>query len=67
GDKVVVGGTKYGTLKFIGQTQFAKGDWAGIELDEPIGKNDGSIDGKRYFKCPPQFGLFAPVAKVTRV
>ena len=47
GDRVVVGGTKVGNIKFIGQTNFAKGEWAGIALDEPIGKNDGQVEGKR--------------------
>ena len=36
---------------------FAPGLWAGIELDEPAGKNNGSVDGILYFNCPPNYGL----------
>ena len=50
GDKVWVSGTKPGIIAFIGETQFAPGEWAGVVLDEPIGKNDGSVMGVRYFQ-----------------
>lgn len=40
GQRVWVGGTKPGHIAFIGETQFAPGDWAGIALDEPIGKSN---------------------------
>ena len=55
-----------GTLRFLGPTDFAAGEWAGIELDAAIGKNDGSVGEKRYFECRPKFGLFAPIHKVTK-
>ena len=48
GDRVLVSGTKTGTLRYIGATEFAKGEWAGVELDEKQGKNDGAVTGKRY-------------------
>lgn len=47
GDRVVVNGAKVGTLRYLGTTDFAAGEWAGIELGEPIGKNNGSVGGKR--------------------
>ncbi|XP_060812931.1 restin homolog isoform X3 [Bombus pascuorum] len=69
GDRVIVSssqGSKTGVLRYIGITEFALGDWCGVELDEPIGKNDGSVNDKRYFECRPKYGLFAPAHKVSR-
>ncbi|XP_013180475.1 PREDICTED: CAP-Gly domain-containing linker protein 2 isoform X4 [Papilio xuthus] len=69
GDRVIVSssrGSKAGILRYVGVTDFASGVWGGVELDDPLGKNDGSVDGKRYFECAPRFGLFAPISKVSK-
>ncbi|ELU18914.1 hypothetical protein CAPTEDRAFT_180238 [Capitella teleta] len=66
GDKVVVGGVKTGYLRFCGPTDFADGLWGGIELEEAAGKNDGSVAGVNYFKCPPKYGIFAPLNKISK-
>ncbi|XP_063300163.1 CAP-Gly domain-containing linker protein 4 isoform X2 [Pelobates fuscus] len=66
GDRVLIAGQKVGTLRFCGPTQFASGQWAGIEMDEAEGKNDGSVGGIQYFKCPPKHGIFAPVSKISK-
>lgn len=65
GDHVLVGGSKQGIIAFLGSTQFAQGLWAGIVLDVPDGKNDGSVKGVSYFQCSPNHGLFAKVDKLT--
>ncbi|XP_044146500.1 CAP-Gly domain-containing linker protein 4 isoform X4 [Bufo gargarizans] len=57
GDRVLIAGKKVGTLRYCGPTRFATGQWAGIEMEEADGKNDGSVGGVQYFKCSPKHGL----------
>lgn len=56
-----------GVTKFIGTTHFSEGVWCGIVLDEPCGKNDGSVKGVRYFNCGENYGIFVHVHKVRAV
>jgi dynactin 1 len=53
-----------GTVRFIGVTQFAIGNWVGVELDLPTGKNDGSVNGIRYFNCKLLHGVFQRINTV---
>ncbi|XP_077499679.1 CAP-Gly domain-containing linker protein 3-like isoform X6 [Amblyomma americanum] len=66
GDKVTVGGSKVGTLRYCGTIHFATGIWAGVELCNPLGKNDGSLGGVSYFQCPMNHGIFAPITKIQK-
>jgi len=42
----------------MGQTSFADGEWIGIKLDTPNGKNDGSVQAVKYFDAKPLHGIF---------
>ena len=66
GRRVVVGGVKLGVLRFKGTVQFAPGLWAGVELDEAEGTNDGTKEGVAYFSCRAGHGLFVPPDKITQ-
>ena len=47
-----------GTIMYVGNTEFKPGVWIGVQYEEPLGKNDGSVAGKRYFTCPQLHGGF---------
>ncbi|PWN45350.1 hypothetical protein IE81DRAFT_320084 [Ceraceosorus guamensis] len=53
-----------GSIRYVGKTQFASGIWIGLQYDEPVGKNDGSVQGERYFDCKALFGGFVRPEKV---
>jgi dynactin 1 len=52
-------------VRFAGNTHFAPGEWIGIELEDEGGKNDGSVQGQRYFECKPGHGMFVRRDAVT--
>ena len=47
-------------IRFIGETEFAEGEWVGVELLKGRGKHDGRVQGMRYFSCdrPGNVALF---------
>lgn len=55
------------TVRFVGTTHFADGEWIGLELDEATGKNDGAVQGERYFDCEPGYGMFVRPTVVGKV
>ena len=50
GQRVSVKDRGFGTIAYIGKTSFAEGKWIGVILEKPLGKNNGTIQGKEYFK-----------------
>uniref|UniRef100_A0A8C3T7L3 Centrosomal protein 350 n=1 Tax=Chelydra serpentina TaxID=8475 RepID=A0A8C3T7L3_CHESE len=67
GDRILVSNIQPGTLRFKGLTSFAKGFWAGVELDKPEGNNNGTYDGIKYFDCKEKHGIFAPPEKISHI
>lgn len=40
------------------------GKWIGVILDEEKGKNNGTVQGKTYFSCDPNHGIFVRQSQV---
>ena len=54
-------GARRGTVKFVGEIVLeakSKGHWVGVQFDEPLGHNDGSFKGTKFFDCPAGYGAF---------
>ncbi|XP_055936786.1 dynactin subunit 1-like [Argiope bruennichi] len=67
-DKVtIVGKNCIGTIAFIGNTHFSDGLWLGIIFDQPVGRNNGSYEGIRYFKCGKNHGTFVRPCQVRKI
>ena len=54
-----------GIVRYNGQTEFKGGRWIGVELEEPNGKNNGTVLGFEYFKCRMLHGIFVRPNQVT--
>lgn len=65
GHHVELADGRRGIVRFIGQPHFAAGDWIGVELEDDTGKNDGSVQGERYFECAMGRGMFLRPSVVT--
>lgn len=40
-------------------------DWCGLILDRPVGKNNGTVEGKFYFDCPDRHGMLVRASCLT--
>jgi dynactin 1 len=58
---------KKGIVQYIGPLHLAAGTWIGLQLPDPSGKNDGSVQGERYFECKPGYGIFLRKESVVRI
>ncbi|CAF2465599.1 unnamed protein product [Rotaria sp. Silwood2] len=70
--RVSIAGKGLGTIAFVGKTDFADGEWIGVVLDEPKGKNNGTVHKKdgtivRYFACNDNHGLYVRPGQIESV
>ena len=61
----ITGKDSVGTVAFVGTTQFSTGKWIGVVLDDAVGKNNGVVQGKKYFSCPENHGIFVRQGQLT--
>ena len=40
------------------------GKWVGVVLDDAVGKNNGTVQGKKYFTCKDNHGIFVRQSQV---
>lgn len=66
GDQVCIGDNKFGTVRYIGTVDFSRGVWVGVELHVQLGKHDGTVKGKEYFRCKPKYGVFVRPHRLTK-
>ncbi|KAF9458432.1 hypothetical protein BDZ94DRAFT_1292002 [Collybia nuda] len=69
GDNVRIESLGYeGTLRYIGEIEGKLGLWAGVELSRGFsgkGKNNGTVNGRQYFTCPENCGVFVATIKLS--
>lgn len=65
GRRVVVNGYECeGVLRFFGPHQTKPGFRCGVEMDTPVGKNNGKVNGHQYFICRKKHGVLCLPHKV---
>lgn len=53
----ICGADVLGACRYVGKVpELPLGHWVGVEYDEPVGKNDGSVKGSRYFSAAAGYG-----------
>lgn len=62
---LVVGKDVKGSIAYVGYPTFATGKWIGVVLDEPKGKNNGTVRGHAYFSVSYIISLPAPIIRVS--
>lgn len=63
----VLGKNVQGVVAYVGATTFSSGKWVGVVLDESKGKNNGTVQGKSYFHCKENHGIFVRQSQLSAV
>eukprot|EP01083_Nonionella_stella_P039033 106149_1 len=68
GDRVRLARGKTGLVKFIGETEFAKGEVIGLQLDSwTAAGHDGTVRDKKYFEATQGHGYFTRRSSIVAV
>lgn len=56
-------------FRFMGSVDFVDdmSEWLGIELDSPLGRHDGTVQGVRYFAAGKDRGVFVTMDRVNKL
>ncbi|XP_076868659.1 kinesin-like protein KIF13A isoform X2 [Brachyhypopomus gauderio] len=65
GEQVWVG-AESGTVHYVGGVEFAQGIWVGVKLDHAVGKHDGTVQGRVYFRCTMGHGVLVRPSWLSR-
>ncbi|XP_037051288.1 uncharacterized protein LOC119085126 [Bradysia coprophila] len=61
--RVVIGRVRY--IGPLASTQFGEDEcFVGLQLPNSLGDCDGTIEGRKFFDCEPQHGIFVPFHKI---
>lgn len=63
-DIIIIDNKITGKIKYIGNIINKEKEYIGLELNKPIGSNDGSINDCRYFYCKLNYGIFISKEKL---
>ncbi len=68
GDRIKTKSGNLATVRFIGPIEpLPKGYFLGVELDEPVGKNDGEVKGVRLFQVDENKGAVLRPSAATKL
>ena len=63
-DRVTLFNGQMGEIHFMGAIEDKDGIFYGIKLDAPNGKNNGTVNGIKYFECADKYGVFVQPHKI---
>ena len=66
-DTVEVAGKGRGKVRFIGPDHRSGELKVGVRLNNPKGKNNGTVAGHRYFTCEENHGVLAVPGRITLI
>ena len=57
----------HGTIKYIGKMRSRRGKWYGIKLTSENGICDGMDNGRYYFICKENYGMFVKKKQIKAI